>query len=725
MATARLVASTNAVSNTSYVAVASASNMYTNTDSTSAGTFTHNRASTSNTYYGYLRGFNFSSLPSNAVVSAFTVKIKASATGHTTSTSSSYYMSLCNGTTQIGSTSASGRLSTTTTTFTFANGSLTWDTIVGYGANFGIRIPLRRSAQNTADVVSVYGAEIEVTYTVPTARTITSTLTGSGTISPSGATSKYDGEDYTLTITPTNTSDTVTVKNNNVDVSSQLVEHYTGGTSTSTSQTATGFTTQLSASGANFYTGQNTTGNYFSYAVGHTAESPGYTSASETYVKDGGSNTATGWAIYSFDFSGIPSGADITGVEVKCYGFAASTTHDSTHKANITLRNGSTVKSTEQYFTSTSNQTITISNPGTWTRAELQNAKLYFEVAYYGGGLYGITWKVTYSYGGTLAYYTYTYSVDGDATIAVTIGGGGTIAVTGVSLDKHTTSIVEGGTDTLTATVSPSNATNKTVSWSSGNTSVATVSNGVVTAVSAGTAVITVTTADGGYTDTCAVTVTAPVYTQYRLATSMEVGKSYLIASGNSGSVHMLTNEANGSRTLTGVSATVSNGIISLTDSVASRCLFECVRYTTGNDVTITVKKNNQYLYCDNSNGLRMNAPATLDRFWHYRDNKFWQFKSTSSDGYSDTSSEYKYYLTWSNGNATDNHVSTTSIEDSSIPLIYIFTEYTPSDETMYLKANGAWTEVVDVYKKVNGSWVLQTDLTNVFDNTKNYLKGN
>lgn len=176
MATIRLVPSTYAVSNSSYVSVSDASNMYTNTDSTSYGTITHNRASTSNTYYAYIRGFNFGDVPLNATVNSFTVKIKAEATGHTTSTSSSYYMSLINGTTQIGSTSASGRLTTTTTTFTFANGSLTWSQIVGYGSNFGIRIPLRRQSTNTADVVSVYGAEIEVNYTPPVSSTHTVTL---------------------------------------------------------------------------------------------------------------------------------------------------------------------------------------------------------------------------------------------------------------------------------------------------------------------------------------------------------------------------------------------------------------------------------------------------------------------------------------------------------------------------------------------------------------------
>ncbi len=83
------------------------------------------------------------------------------------------------------------------------------------------------------------------------------------------------------------------------------------------------------------------------------------------------------------------------------------------------------------------------------------------------------------------------------------------VSVTGVSLDKTSLSLEEGNTATLTATVSPSNATNKAVTWSSSNTSVATVStSGVVTAKSAGSATITCTTEDGSKKATCAVTVT-------------------------------------------------------------------------------------------------------------------------------------------------------------------------------------------------------------------------
>lgn len=85
------------------------------------------------------------------------------------------------------------------------------------------------------------------------------------------------------------------------------------------------------------------------------------------------------------------------------------------------------------------------------------------------------------------------------------------IAVSGVSVSPTSASIAVGGTQQLTATVSPSNATNKNVTWESDTTSVATVSSaGLVTAVAAGTATITVkSAADSTKKATCTITVTA------------------------------------------------------------------------------------------------------------------------------------------------------------------------------------------------------------------------
>ena len=84
------------------------------------------------------------------------------------------------------------------------------------------------------------------------------------------------------------------------------------------------------------------------------------------------------------------------------------------------------------------------------------------------------------------------------------------MAVTGVKLNKSSTSLVVGTKEKVTATVSPSNATNKKVTWKSSNTSVATVdSDGTIKGIKAGSATITVTTKDGAKTDKIVVTVTS------------------------------------------------------------------------------------------------------------------------------------------------------------------------------------------------------------------------
>lgn len=106
------------------------------------------------------------------------------------------------------------------------------------------------------------------------------------------------------------------------------------------------------------------------------------------------------------------------------------------------------------------------------------------------------------------------------------------VAVTGITVSPTTVSLAVGATRSLTATVSPSNATNKTVNWTSSNSSVATVSSsGVVTAKAVGSATIVATTADGGKTAYCTVSVTASSVavtsvTMSRTTASLNVGES-------------------------------------------------------------------------------------------------------------------------------------------------------------------------------------------------------
>lgn len=219
MATMRLIPSTYYRNNSSYVTVTNANNMYTNIDSTTYASVQNKRNSTSNTYYCYLRGFNFSDVPADAEVTSFSIKIKANESYM--STSSSYRMSLYNNTTSIGSTTVTSSLSTSVQTFTFPIPStLTWETLKGYGANFGIRIPLRRSSTNNSSYVYVYGAEIEVTYTIPVYYDVTVTNNTSVNVTVSDS-NPLEGTDVEI---KADTLSGIKITDNNVDVTSQFTQ---------------------------------------------------------------------------------------------------------------------------------------------------------------------------------------------------------------------------------------------------------------------------------------------------------------------------------------------------------------------------------------------------------------------------------------------------------------------------------------------------------------------
>ncbi len=102
--------------------------------------------------------------------------------------------------------------------------------------------------------------------------------------------------------------------------------------------------------------------------------------------------------------------------------------------------------------------------------------------------------------------YSYCYGAGRDREI---FWGTVSVPVTGVSLNASSGELEVGGSVTLVAAITPTDATNKAVTWESSAPAVASVSGGVVSALTAGTAVITVKTADGGYTASYALTVKA------------------------------------------------------------------------------------------------------------------------------------------------------------------------------------------------------------------------
>lgn len=137
--------------------------------------------------------------------------------------------------------------------------------------------------------------------------------------------------------------------------------------------------------------------------------------------------------------------------------------------------------------------------------------------------------NVTLTSGATQSLTAYQYIVLTNTAI-------GNVAVTGVSVTPASATLAVNGTQQLTASIAPSNATNQNVTWSSGNTTVATVSaSGVVTGKANGTATITVTTQDGNKTATAQVTVQTTgggSITYYQIKNRWQAN-SYLYDAGN------------------------------------------------------------------------------------------------------------------------------------------------------------------------------------------------
>lgn len=406
MAIIRLIPSTYAVSSTSYLSVSNESNMYANTDSTTYATITNTYASTSSRYL-YLRGFNFSSIPSGATINSFTIKIKGYESG--LSTSESYAPRLANGTSAISNTTATSNFGTSTNTITIPTGALTWEQITNYGSNFTIMVYVRRASRNTTGYFYCYGAEIEVNYTIPISATVTSTLSGNGTINPSGTFSSYEGTEYVLTITPTNKSDQVTATQDGVDITSQLVAH---GNDTSTSRVLGAY----SLISGSFNSGAS----WFEGIVGNGHDT------SETTTNNYYSSSSSTQAVFQYDMSfNLPSNANITRVYCMVNGHAESTSNASEYMC-AQLKSGSTALTERENFKDhgTSNTTITIECETLPTVNQLSNMVLECTLGYYGGAINGATCYVEYDTGGsTVDHYTYTYIITGNSTIAVTIGG--------------------------------------------------------------------------------------------------------------------------------------------------------------------------------------------------------------------------------------------------------------------------------------------------------------
>ena len=779
MPTIRLTPSTYYSTSTQYLQVTNAENMYDDTDSTTHSQIYNSRTSTTS-YYIYLRGFNFSDVPSNAIVSSFTIKLKGNYQG-----GYSQNMYLYDGTsTSVGNADS---LSTTVTTHTFTC-SASWEDLVSYGSNFGIRIHCRRSSRNTAAYFYIYGAEIEVNYTMPDPRTVTSVLvSGNGTISPSGTVNTYKDEEFTLTITPTNKSDEVLITQDGVDVSSELVAHGTGNAVT---LTANNVTTSGIQSGSS----------YAQYAVGHTAEDP-YSSSNNMYA----SQSSTGYAAYSFDFSDIPSNATIENVEVRAYGHRESATISSTYVSQCVLYQGSTAISEEVDFPSTSNSMITLTPTDLPTRSELDNITLRHYVGYYGGLVLGISFEVTYSTGTGVDHYTYTFTVVNNTVLEVTIGAETPYIPPEEDPTKTYYSLT---VSSINAATDPANGTERVEAGTTQTVTISPTEPKLTLALDNGVDITSQLQGGAGATYTITEKVSGASYgfelndsTGYYVSTNTGVNKSASVARLNlTATTECLVTieyinyaEANYDYGLFGKldttvatdGLTASSGSSSPSDSTSNYQLAMCSDSASPQTITYTVPTGSHYIdikygkddaSASGSDSLQWKVSSiqptsgssdytyTLTNInqkhsliFVFGDVTFYYITSSVGSGgriFPDgqqvklAGDEYKINIVPNNVsdvvNITDNGVNKTSelekkegTDKSGNPAVSYLYKLTNIQAAhtlnviiggatiqLYVKENGSWVTYSKAYKKINGVWVEQPDISSVFNTAANYRKG-
>ena len=324
-------------------------------------------------------------------------------------------------------------------------------------------------------------------------------------------------QQLSATLTPANaTNQSVTWTSSNTAVASVnatgLVTGVAAGTSTITVTTADGNKTATAAItvAAISVTGVTVSPSTVSLYAGATQQLIAAISPANA------TNKAVSWSSSNATVATVNASGLVTGVA------------SGTANITVTTQNGSKTAISTITVNANSSFTVNFYRPTTWGTA----IKIYWWSALPAGILADGSWPgVNMAYAGN-GWYSYTFTnitstnlIFNDGTnktadlnrtktgwymnnIWYDTNPGTSIAVTGITITPTTATLNVGGTQQVTSTVAPANASNKTVTYSSSNTSVATVnSTGLITATASGTATITATTQDGAKTATCAVTV--------------------------------------------------------------------------------------------------------------------------------------------------------------------------------------------------------------------------
>ena len=331
---------------------------------------------------------------------------------------------------------------------------------------------------------------------------------------------------------------------------------------------------------------------------------PTITSANNTTVASGAGGTfqvtANGTAPITFSLSGagLPNGVSINSITGLITVDASVTT--GLYLFAITATNGINPDAIQLFMltvdrapvaptiTSANNTTVTSGAGGTFQVTATGTSPITFSLdgSPTGVSINRASGVITIAASAAAGTYTFTITasngVNPDATQVFTLTVTNeltAVLVTSVTLNKSYASIHKGSDEQLTATVLPSAASDKRVTWSCDNPWVATVdANGLVSAIGAGSAIITVKTVDGGFEATCYVAVTTPAtgVTISPPAVSLDVGEIYLLMVtvapfnvSNSNVAWSSSNEAVATVTQGGLVRAVSGGTTTITATAA------------------------------------------------------------------------------------------------------------------------------------------------------------
>lgn len=361
---------------------------YTDTSSTTYARFTISQSTTGLVYYK----FDTSIIPSDATINSVTAKAKAKVSSTTRVTDTK--CQLFSGSTAKGANVTFASTQATTVTLDCGTGWTRADL-----NDLRIKIGGTGSSSTSSRRIDFYGAEVTVTYTVPTYDITVQNSTGA-TVTANPSVVESGGSSTILADTLTG----ITVTDNGVDVTSQFV---------------TGLTGSVSSVPQSYDTGGSINGTNYQSTIGKGSDTANRTGNDYFSTSQGGSGST--WIDYYFDFSDIPAGATILSVSLTVKGHCESTS-ESREISRVQAYTGTTAKGSYTDMTDSTTDKVYTVSIGTWTRDELQSAKIRHTIGVYGGLVSGATWTATYEEDG----YVYTITnVSGNHTVVVAPSGSG------------------------------------------------------------------------------------------------------------------------------------------------------------------------------------------------------------------------------------------------------------------------------------------------------------